>query len=113
MLDIAGRFPHRRQFGGHDDRNLVRRRNAGTRPFGQRRRAIDDEVLKGLREKGERVLHRRSWRTINRVYGLGRIEELKSGIMLQEKAFQQVFVEAISIAGKLVKAVLVPARAEI
>ena len=38
---------------------------------------------------------------------------MQSGIVVQEKTFQQVFVETIPVAGKLVETVLVTAQAEV
>ena len=59
------------------------------------------------------MFHGRRRRTVNRVHCLWRIEEMKSGTVVQEKAFQQLFVEAVTVAGELVKTVLVAAHAEV
>src|SRR5216683_3255215 len=51
--------------------------------------------------------------TMNCIDNLGRIQEMKSRIVPQEKTLQQLFVQAVAVVGKLVKTVLVAARTEI
>ena len=50
---------------------------------------------------------------MNAIDGLRRIEQVKPRLMVQQKALEQLLVQAVGVAGQFVEAVLAPASSEI
>ena len=92
MFHVAHRVADRWQFGSHDDHNLIRLGDACQGHIGQPGRTVHHHELIDVGEKCQRMLHRR-WRcSVDSVDRLGRIEEMQSGIVVQEKTLQQLLI---------------------